>query len=59
LADELRDAFGVESELEEGTRGIFDVYIDDQRVFSKHEEQRFPEPGEVVRRIKREKRNEG
>ncbi len=45
--------FGVESELEEGTRGIFDVYVDDERVFSKHEEQRFPEPGEVVRRVKR------
>jgi selT/selW/selH-like putative selenoprotein len=53
LADELREAFGVESELEEGTRGIFDVYVDDHRVFSKHEEQRFPEPGEVVRRIGR------
>jgi selT/selW/selH-like putative selenoprotein len=53
LAEELRDAFGVESELEEGTRGIFDVYVDDRRVFSKHEEQRFPEPGEVVRRVNR------
>jgi selT/selW/selH-like putative selenoprotein len=53
LADELRAAFGVESELEEGTRGIFDVYVDNERVFSKHDEQRFPEPGEVVRRVKR------
>jgi len=53
LADELRDAFGVESALEEGTRGIFDVYVDDERVFSKHEKQRFPEPGEIVRRIRR------
>jgi selT/selW/selH-like putative selenoprotein len=53
LAAELREALGVESELEEGTRGIFDVYVDDHRVFSKHEEQRFPEPGEVVRRIER------
>jgi selT/selW/selH-like putative selenoprotein len=52
LADEIRDAFGVESELVEGTRGIFDVYVDDRLVFSKHAKQRFPEPGEVVNLIR-------
>jgi selT/selW/selH-like putative selenoprotein len=51
LANELREAFGAESELAEGTRGIFDVYVDGKLVFSKHDEQRFPEPGEVVRLI--------
>jgi selT/selW/selH-like putative selenoprotein len=51
LADELRKAFGVESQLIEGTRGIFDVHVDGTLVFSKHAEQRFPDPGEVVKRI--------
>jgi selT/selW/selH-like putative selenoprotein len=48
LAEELRNAFGIESDLVEGTHGIFDVYVDDRLIFSKHREQRFPDPGEVV-----------
>jgi selT/selW/selH-like putative selenoprotein len=52
LADELRSAFGADSELVEGTQGIFDVYVDDRLVFSKHREQRFPNPGEVVRLVR-------
>lgn len=53
MADELRGAFGAEAELEDGTRGIFDVYVDGELVFSKHAEQRFPDPGEVVRLIEK------
>ena len=53
LAEELRGAFGVESELAEGTRGIFDVYVDGALIFSKHQEERFPEPGEVVTLVRR------
>ena len=52
MADELRGAFGIESDLVEGTRGIFDVYVDDRMVFSKHREQRFPAPGEVVKLVR-------
>jgi selT/selW/selH-like putative selenoprotein len=52
LADELRKAFGVESELVEGNHGIFDVYVDERLVFSKHREQRFPDPGEIVTRVR-------
>jgi selenoprotein W-related protein len=52
LADELRNAFGIDSDLVEGTRGIFDVYVDDRLVFSKHQEQRFPDPGEVVKLVR-------
>jgi selT/selW/selH-like putative selenoprotein len=55
LADELRRAFGIEAELEEGDRGIFDVHADGKLVFSKHTEQRFPDPGEVVKRIEKRK----
>jgi selT/selW/selH-like putative selenoprotein len=32
-----------------GGRGQFDVFADGRRVFSKHEQRRFPEDGEVVR----------
>lgn len=31
---------------------MFDVYVDGHLVFSKYQTERFPEPGEVVRRIR-------
>lgn len=32
----------------EGSKGIFDVRLDEELVFSKYEADRFPEDGEVV-----------
>ena len=40
--------FGIESELIEGSNGIFDVVADGTMVFSKHETGRFPTHDEVV-----------
>ncbi len=34
--------------LVKGSGGVFDVVVDGNRVFSKHELGRFPEPGEVA-----------
>ena len=52
LADELREAFGVEAKLVPGGNGIFDVIVDEKRVFSKFEAGRFPDPGEVTSILK-------
>lgn len=52
LADELRNAFCVEANLVPGTNGIFDVVVDNKRVFSKSEVGRFPHPGEVTGKLK-------
>ena len=51
MADELHDAFGVKANLVPGRRGIFDVIADGEVVFSKSETGRFPESGEVTRKI--------
>jgi len=47
---EIREQFGVGVvvDLEKGSRGVFDVHVDGTRVFSKHEQHRFPDPGEIV-----------
>lgn len=37
----------VEVELIGGSNGIFDVMLEGQLLFSKFEQQRFPEPGEI------------
>jgi len=53
LAAELKEAFGVDSELVAGGGGIFDVEVDGELVYSKFQEKdQFPEPGEVERRIR-------
>ena len=52
VADELREAFGVEATLVGGSNGIFDVIVDGKLVFSKRETGRFPDPGEIVGRLK-------
>lgn len=36
------------AELLKGSGGIFDVKVDGDLVFSKHEKGRFPEDGEVI-----------
>ena len=56
LADELKKAFGVEANLVPGGNGIFDVIVDDERVFSKYEAGRFPDPGEVIGKLKEQTR---
>jgi len=53
LAAELAAELGIEAELIRGGGGVFDVTVDGERVFSKRETGRFPEPGEVVARLRR------
>lgn len=48
----MRKTFGVEAKLLPGGKGIFDVIVDDELIFSKFETGRFPDPGEVVSRVK-------
>ena len=49
LAAEIQEAMRLGSELIPGGEGVFDVAVDRKNVFSKHQEGRFPEPGEVVK----------
>lgn len=52
MAEELQKAFDSKATLIPGRGGIFDVIVDGIKVFSKHDLGRFPEPGEVVAKIK-------
>jgi selT/selW/selH-like putative selenoprotein len=47
----LKERFGVDAELIRGKDGVFDVRVDGTLVFSKHQLERFPEPGEVEKAI--------
>ena len=52
LAAELREAFGVDARLVEGSGGIFQVVVDGEQVFDKKTVGRFPILGEVSKTIK-------
>jgi len=51
LAATIKGETGVESELVCGGGGIFDVVVDGEMIFSKHELDRFPEPEEILSKI--------
>ena len=44
----MLEQLGIESELVEGTNGIFDVMANGTMIFSKHEEERFPDHEEII-----------
>lgn len=43
---------GIEAELIRGGGGVFDVTVDDERIFSKQAQGRFPEPDEILERLR-------
>jgi selenoprotein W-related protein len=52
LAATIESETGVGSELVCGGGGIFDVVVDGDMIFSKHESGRFPEPDEILSKIR-------
>lgn len=51
LAAELKEAFGADARLIEGSGGIFQVVADGELVFDKKDVGRFPVLGEVSKAI--------
>lgn len=52
LAAELKEEMDMESDLIKKGGGIFEVYLDDDLIFSKQELGRFPNDGEVLALLK-------
>jgi len=52
LAAKLKDAFNVDAFLIEGAGGIFDVVVDGDLVYSKHETGEFPDEDQLVERLR-------
>jgi selT/selW/selH-like putative selenoprotein len=48
LAAEIKKQLGIESQLVRGSGGIFVVSADNKKIFSKHDEGRFPAESEIV-----------
>jgi selT/selW/selH-like putative selenoprotein len=52
VAAELKRALGVDCKLKAGGGGVFNVTVDGKLLFSKKSENRFPDEGEMTRRIR-------
>ena len=52
MAAEIKKALGIESELVRGSGGIFVVTADNQRIWSKHDEGRFPTEKEIIDKLR-------
>ena len=52
MAATIKKQTGVEAELIVGDRGIFDVVLDDELIFSKFAADRFPNDQEILASLK-------
>jgi selT/selW/selH-like putative selenoprotein len=52
LAAEIKKELGIESQLVRGSGGIFVVTVDNEKIFSKHDQGRFPAEREIIDALK-------
>jgi len=53
LGELIKRRFAVEARLIPGAGGVFDVVVDGKKLFSKHDEDRFPDEDELLDQIAR------
>lgn len=52
MAAEIKKQLGIDSQLVRGSGGIFEVTVDNERIFSKKDEGRFPSEKEIVDKLR-------
>ena len=52
MAAEIKKELAIDSQLVRGSGGIFDVSVDNKRIFSKKEEGRFPSEKEIIDKLR-------
>ena len=52
MAAEIKKQLGLESQLVRGSGGIFEVTVDNEKIFSKRDEGRFPSEKEIVDKLR-------
>lgn len=53
MAATIKKELGIESEIVRKSGGIFDVIVDGERIYSKHDTGTFPSEREVVEQLKK------
>ncbi|NQV25663.1 MAG: SelT/SelW/SelH family protein [Rhodopirellula sp.] len=52
MADAIKNATGIEAELVKGGGGVFDVVVNGNLIYSKHQTDRFPTHDEILSQLK-------
>ena len=52
MAAEIKKQLGFESQLVRGSGGIFEVTVNNEKIFSKKDEGRFPSEKEIVDKLR-------
>ncbi len=52
MAQELEKIFDLEVDLIKSSGGRFEIFLNDEQIFSKYNTYRFPEEGEIERMIR-------
>ena len=52
MAAEIKKEFDIDPEIVRGSGGIFYVSVDNKRIFSKHDEGRFPTEREILDKLR-------
>ena len=55
LAEDIKKEFSIESVVEPGETGVFDVFFNENLIFSKKQLSRFPKENEIFEIIKTKK----
>ena len=53
MAAEIKKELGVDSQLVRGSGGIFDVSVDDKKIYSKYDTGRFPAEKDIVAQLRK------
>jgi selT/selW/selH-like putative selenoprotein len=53
LAATIKKELGIDSELQRKSGGIFDVYADGERIYSKYDTGTFPSEKELIEELKK------
>ncbi|MCP4722110.1 MAG: hypothetical protein GY860_21845 [Desulfobacteraceae bacterium] len=52
MADIIKQEFGVISELIPGSKGVYDIVVDNKTIFSKDQTKRFPNNDDIIKLLK-------
>ena len=52
LAEKIKDELGMTAQLIPGSKGVYDIVVDSDLIYSKHQTKRFPDNDKIIKLIK-------
>ena len=52
LAEKIKNELGITAQLIPGSKGVYDIVVDENLIYSKHQTKRFPDNDKIIKLIK-------